>query len=254
MCILFIAKNRHPDYPLIVAANRDEFYERPSKAMHYWMDQPTILAGRDLVSGGSWLGLNTGGRFCAVTNLRQIDVQEERKSRGKLVSRYLKHSESNQDFAEFLGRQHHSFNPFNLVFGSIEELYLFSSHDHQLRPVQDGFHSISNGPVMQPWPKMSRGVANLQNLVNESVEIDFEKLTEIMIDQNSAPDELLPNTGLDQAREKQLSSIFVSGQDYGTRSTTLILFSKRNVTVRELTYRKGGLENPTSQEFEIHSN
>ena len=254
MCILFIAKNRHPIYPLIVAANRDEFYERPSKTMHYWMDQPTILAGRDMISGGSWLGLNTSGRFCGVTNLRQSINQEERNSRGKLVSRFLKHSEDVHEYSDFLNRQYASFNPFNLVFGSISELFLFSSHDHQTVPIGDGYHSISNGPVLQPWPKMSKGVSRLQNLVDQHKEIQFKDLTDIMIDQNAAPDELLPNTGLDQQREKLLSSIFVSGQSYGTRSTTLILFSKSKALVRELTYTQGSIQNPLSQDFEITLN
>ena len=128
MCILFIAIDRHSSHPLIVAANRDEFHARPSEAMHHWPDFPAILAGRDRQAGGTWLGFNRRGRFAAVTNIRTPGLNDATaQSRGELVARFLRDQDSVADFSAYLADRHNRFNPFNLVYGSADELYRFSS-------------------------------------------------------------------------------------------------------------------------------
>ena len=241
MCILFIAKNRHPDFPLIIAANRDESHTRPSCSMHYWQDQNNILAGRDLTKGGSWLGINTQGDFCAVTNFRTgRPVSETAKSRGELVQSYLSGQYNDIQYKQKLQDDHKQYNPFNLVFGDLDNLSVFSSEDGALKAMPDGYHSLSNGYFDQQWPKMSRGVQNLTNLINQQSDIAIGELNKIMQDQSKADTNDLPSTGVSQEIEKHLSSIFITGPDYGTRTTTYLFFSEKSILVTEINYNADG--------------
>ena len=236
MCILFIALDAHPRYPLIIAANRDEYHARPSASMHHWPEQPGILAGRDRRAGGTWFGVNENGRIAAVTNRRiaasNRDPAQNRsrsRSRGELVARFLRDSESMPDYGEFLQREHRDFSPFNLIYGEASQLHCFSSVGALGHRLSSGFHSISNGAPDQPWPKMSRGVSLLKAQISsrdethsETTNHFAEQLARVMKDQTTADEHLLPHTDIDPAREKHLSSIFIIGPDYGTRTTTLL--------------------------------
>lgn len=240
MCILFLAINQHPDYPLIVAANRDESFLRPSQSMHYWEDHPEILAGRDTLKGGTWLGVDLVGRFCAVTNFRTGGAtNKQAKSRGQLVQRYLTEPVTTKHFIASLQTTHQEYNPFNLVFGTPKRLNIFCSQDSSLHCLTDGFHSISNGFVDQHWPKMSYGVQRLTELISRHIALEIDPLNTIMRDQTQADDHSLPNTGLSQAMEKQLSSIFIRASEhgnYGTRTTSYLLYSHQNIRVYEFNY------------------
>ena len=244
MCVLFLAIRRHPDYPLIIAANRDEYYDRPSREMHYWPEQATILAGRDLQSSGTWLGLNRAGRFCAVTNLHRRSAAPKQPappcSRGELVARYLRGQDSEHGFRRFLADRQRDFKPFNLVFGTLGALHTFSTADATVAPLCAGFHAISNGPLDQVWPKMSRGVARLADVIDRAARLDSAALLSIMQDADQAPDALLPG-GNGTEKDRRRSAIFVRGVDYGTRTTTLLLYSKTQVRVEEVGY-DGGVE------------
>ncbi len=257
MCILFIAIRQHPRYPLIIAANRDEFHARPSAPMHYWHDQPGILAGRDRRAGGTWFGVNARGRIAAVTNHRAAATGlttaasgglagEPARSRGELVARFLRNSEPTENYAEFLRDDHGAFSPFNLVYGAPGHLYCFSSADPFSRPLARGFHSISNGAPDDPWPKMSRGVALLKAKIAAAPgeDLESEDLSEVMKDQTPADGGLLPDTGLgfDREREKHLSSIFITGDDYGTRTTTLLLGTGEGFDLYEYNFSPDGEE------------
>ena len=237
MCILFLAINEHPDYPLIVAANRDEDFGRPSQSMHYWPDNPGILAGRDTLKGGTWLGVNSVGHFCAVTNFRTAESSNDQaKSRGELVHRYLRNEETEKVFISRLQREHSLYNPFNLVFGCRDNVQVFSSIDSSLHHLSDGFHSLSNGNVDQHWPKMSSGVQRLTELIGENSRIELNKLNAIMRDETKADDHELPSTGVSLAVEKSLSSIFIRGEYYGTRTTSYLLYSLKEIAVHETNY------------------
>ncbi|WP_424947642.1 NRDE family protein [Candidatus Spongiihabitans sp.] len=260
MCILFLAINQHPDYPLIVAANRDESFARSSQSMHYWPDHPEILAGRDALQGGSWLGVNSAGRFCAVTNFSTGAATNRRaKSRGWLVQRYLAHEETDKRFIASLQKTHREYNPFNLVFGTPENISLFCSENSSLHCLTEGFHSLSNGFVDQRWPKMSYGVQRLTELISGNAMIEISQLNALMRDQSKAGEHDLPgaSAGIDpginpgmnmsQAMEKQRSSIFIRASDhgghgdhvdYGTRTTSYVLYSHENISVYEFNYDK----------------
>ena len=243
MCILFIAINQHEQYPLIIAANRDEYHARPSEPMHYWPDQPDILAGRDSRAGGTWFGVNRNGLFAAVTNYRAPGLtSNQARSRGELVTRFLRNLESTENFGSFLCEQHTAFSPFNLVYGEHGKLFSFSSIDPVNRPLESGFHSISNGAIDELWPKMSRGVSLLKDRISSSPGIDSEDLVQMMKDQTRADKNLIPDTGLDPDREQHLSSIFIQGDDYGTRTTTLLLGSESQFDLYEYNYSAQGSE------------
>ena len=251
MCILFIAVDQHPRYPLIIAANRDEYHARPSESMHHWPDQPDILAGRDGRAGGTWFGVNRRGRIAAVTNHRAAGLADHNapdhnrnrnRSRGELTTRFLRNAERIADYDEFLRREYRDFNPFNLIYGEVGGLRCFSSDGPVEGALGSGFHSVSNGALHDPWPKMSRGVALLKERIASRREIPGEALVRVMKDQTPALDHLLPNTGLAPDREKHLSSIFIAGEAYGTRATTLLLGDGDGFDLYEYNYAADGTE------------
>ncbi len=248
MCILFIAKDRHPDYSLIIAANRDEYYARPSQSMNYWPDKPSILAGRDLEAGGTWLGVNRTGRFAAVTNFRDPgNHREEAKSRGDLVTRYLDQEFSarqNCNFEQYLKNNHLHYNPFNFIYGDHQQLRIWGHQSDSSRLLTPGFHSISNGTIDQWWPKMSRGVERLSDYISGSENIEFRMLLNIMQDTTRWNIDELPETGIDPTLEQELSSIFVHGDHYGTRTTTLLLLSSSQMKIAEYNYSADGAVEP----------
>ncbi|MGI9311716.1 MAG: NRDE family protein [bacterium] len=250
MCILFIAIGQHPRYPLIIAANRDEYHARAREMMRYWRDAPAILAGRDRVAGGTWFGVNTRGRIAAVANHRALslargtDASTDGRSRGELVARFLRGEDSPAQYADFLRRCRRDFRPFNLLYGTPDRLLCASSAEARPRELARGFHSISNGDLDDPWPKMSRGVSLLREAIaaaEPDCELDCEKLARAMRDQTQADDALLPDTGLPRAREKHLSSIFIADADYGTRATTLLLAAPGAFELREYNYAPNGI-------------
>ncbi len=237
MCILFIAIEQHPQYPLIIAANRDEFFARPSRSAHFWADAPGILAGRDMQAGGTWLGINSRGRIAAVTNLRVPEpTKTAGRSRGELVARYLRGDDNRDQYLEFIANQHSVFNPFNLLFGDARQLFVFSSLAPELKPLAAGFHAISNGLPDHYWPKMSRGVELLEKCILQAGELDVEQLLVVMRDKTEADDASLPATGISSAAEKRLSPIFISGDDYGTRTTSVLLCEQQRTQLIEYTY------------------
>ena len=227
MCILFIAIKQHPEFPLIVCANRDEFYQRPTLAAHQWRkEENNIIAGKDLKAGGSWLGINPQGYFCAVTNFRKGKSEsKDLKSRGELVTNFLisEYSQFNR-FQEYLANNSDNYGPFNLVYGNLDGLYCYSSENKQNRLLTSGFHSVSNGFIDDYWPKMSSGVKQLQELIAHPCRIDDkDQLLNLLKDNSQAFDDSLPNTGVSYEWEKLLSSIFIAAEDYGTRASTVMM-------------------------------
>jgi len=245
MCILFIAINQHPAYPLVIAANRDEYHDRPSSPMHYWPDHPGILAGKDELKGGTWLGVNRLGKFCAVTNFRTGEsIDPGALSRGELVRMYLDGTyhrpDGDLDFHRFLFEQGEKYGPFNLVFGDIENLHVYCNQDNTLTRLGDGFHSLSNGFVDQHWPKMSLGVQKLSTLITQGGTMEINTLDQIMHDQTLANDDDLPDTGVSREVERYISSIFIQGEQYGTRTTSYVIYSPKLIQAHELNYNPTG--------------
>ena len=156
MCIALVAVSYVKEYPLILLSNRDEFFSRPTSVVHFWKDSPQVLGGRDELQGGTWLGITKKGKIALVTNVRDPSIPPNKKSRGEMVRTFLQQDMSIPQFSSFLRERGRDFNPFNLVFGTMEELYFASNYYGQLFPLEHGVHVISNGRFGEDWPKCRR--------------------------------------------------------------------------------------------------
>ncbi len=242
MCILFFAIKQHPKYPVIICANRDEFHQRPTQSMHWWPEnetQNTILAGKDLQAGGTWLGLNKQGRFSSLTNFRQPHLLDKNKqSRGYLVLQSLAQSDA-QTLTQ-LQKSADNYNGFNLVFGQLNKLMCFDSVSQKQQPLTQGFHSLCNGALDDIWPKMALGQAHLADTIKDQP-LDLDKLFTLMTNSEQAKTEHLPKTGLPLNREQLLSAIFITSPDYGTRTTNIIIQDNQgNISVHDRSYNSCG--------------
>ncbi len=235
MCIALFAISSVEDYPLVVLSNRDEFFSRPTSPAHFWEDFPHILGGRDEVHGGSWMGLTTRGRFCLVTNVRDPSRSQDKRSRGELVKVFLTEEMSAEEFFLFLKGQGEAFNPFNMVFGNGGRLYYFSNYYNELIRLERGIYVLSNGHLFAQWPKCIR----LRELFLETVGgegWEVEDLFAILRDSTSFPIYMLPDTGVGHVLEKFLSPIFIEGRDYGTRTSSVVIYERERIRFFERTY------------------
>ena len=244
MCVLFIAWQVHPDYPLIIAANRDEYFERSTAPLAHWQEQP-IVAGRDLAAGGTWFGVGKQGRVAGLTNVRRPDlIQPHKRSRGELVVQYLSGLEVGAFDTWLIDNAQH-YNPFNLLMGSSQQLWTFNSLSARIEPLPAGFHSISNGALDDIWPKMARGTKALQAYIETTPQLAPEPLLALLHDPQTAPYDQLPQTGVPVEYEYLLSSIFIPATPfpqglYGTRSSSVLLYSHTHYQLIEQTYNEQG--------------
>lgn len=237
MCVIALAYKTPHLGPLLLVANRDEFYARPSAPLDWWHDAPDILGGRDLQAGGGWLALDRRGRFAAVTNVRDGFARPAPCSRGELVQRFVSADDSALAFAEQLSATRTRYAPFNLLFGTLDDLYHYHSQYDQLQRLTPGIHTLSNATLDTPWPKCQRLAAQLAAQPRPPRP---DEAFAWLADAEEAPVHALPNTGVGLALEKMLSPVLIRGRDYGTRaSTVLTLNSRGEVTVSELTRQHG---------------
>ena len=249
MCILFLAIEQHPKYPLIICANRDEFHQRPTQAMHVWRE-PNILAGKDLQAGGTWLGLSSTGKFAALTNFRKLPLSEvPKKSRGDLVLQALADTKINMTTE--LAARASQYHGFNLIYGSLKQLYCYDSVNNQSHQLSKGVHSICNGALDDIWPKMAKGEKLLSETIHSQVNLSVNALFELMSNDKQALPHLLPETGLDEEWEQLLSAIFIKSPTYGTRTTTIITQDvEGNVEIYDRSYAPSG-ECVAKQQFNL---
>lgn len=229
MCVLFFAYKAHPEYPLILLANRDEFYERPTAKAQNWEDFSEIFAGRDLVHGGTWLGVTKSGRFAAVTNYRDPNAPTGSISRGNLVSDFLKSEETVENYLMKIQKNAADYSGFNLLVGEINarknEIGYYSNREDRIKFLEKGIYGLSNHLLDTPWRKVQKGKDELAKLL-QTAEINQNDLFEILNDKTLADDKDLPETGIGYEREKPLSAIFIETPIYGTRSSSLVLSDK----------------------------
>ena len=250
MCILFIAIEQHPKYPLIIAANRDEFYHRPTAVSNYWAEYPNVLAGRDLHSGGSWMGINEQGYIAALTNFRDPMLNQlEAPSRGLLVVDYLKRPIKN--YHEKLNYDAARYNGYNLLYGHWHQLSVYNNVSKQYKQLSSGIYGLSNAMLDTPWPKLSHGAEQFKQALSKANNVLDDSLFSVLSDQTVAPDEALPDTGIGRERERVLSSIFINSEGYGTRSSTILRVScTKKVTWVERTFSsQGGSESEQHYSF-----
>ena len=257
MCLILLAYNHHPNYRLILAANRDEFYDRPAAPLKYWEDHPHVLAGRDLKSMGTWMGISRSGRLAAITNYREPGRQIlDAPSRGHLISDYLTGNMPPSDYLGHLMQESHQYNGFNLLVGDTKSLLYFSNRSQGVNRLASGIHGLSNRHLNTPWPKVAHGKARLSLLANGDHPLVWETILNLMQTRDIPPDHHLPDTGVGIEWERTLSPMFIISPNYGTRCSTLLTINRFNhVQITELTWQPAQPE-PTLQrevrfEFDI---
>ena len=229
MCIIFFAYECHPDYRLILASNRDEYYKRPTEPAKFWDSHPEVFAGRDLEMMGTWLGITTSGRFAALTNYRDPSLQfENGESRGLLVRDFLCSDVSPEEYLKEVIGKSERYNPFNLLVGNRERLLYINKLTAEITLLKPGIYGLSNHFLDTPWPKVRKSKQALTDYLTNSSQVDSEHLFMLLANSEQAPDQDLPSTGESIELERFLSPVFIRGVDYGTRSSTVLLIDRKN--------------------------
>lgn len=251
MCLIFIALNQHPVFKTIVATNRDEFYNRRTKAADFWEEHPEILGGRDLEAGGTWLGMTKEGKLSMVTNFRDPkNINPKAPSRGHLVSDYLAGEIEPDKYLKHLAPRASAYNGFNLITGTTEKLWYLSNYSPEIKLLTNGVYGLSNHLLDTPWPKVVKGRKKMEAVLRQSA-ITPQILFDVLYDDVVAPDELLPETGVGLERERILSSMFIKSPGYGTRCSTVILIDHQDqVRFEERVYDTSSFDY-TTQTFEF---
>jgi len=248
MCLIFFSYNMHETCRLVLAANRDEFYDRPSIPLDFWKDMPYILGGRDLRGNGTWMGITRTGRMAAITNFRDpASIKTDAPSRGLLVSNFLAGSESPECYLEPLRIIGDRYNGFNLLVGDISGLFCYSNRGDGIQKISPGLYGLSNHLLNTPWPKVKKGRAELKPVLAKK-EIDVEAVFQVLGNREYPPDSELPDTGVGLAWERMLSPLFVASEIYGTRSSSIILMEKTGKTTfieRTFVPKDQGIEHET---------
>ncbi|MEW6673182.1 MAG: NRDE family protein [Thermodesulfobacteriota bacterium] len=242
MCLILLSIGMHADNPLIVAANRDEFYDRPASPLAFWYEAPQVLAGRDLRGGGTWMGIAPGGRIGALTNYRDpSSLKENAPSRGVLVANFLKGVESPRKYLERIRTSARRYNPFNLLAGDQSGLYYYSNRSDEIRCLDSGLYGLSNHLLDTPWPKVRKGKDALEAMLKRQKRVLPADLFDILMDRSLPPDHLLPDTGVGLEWERLLSPVFITGRTYGTRSATALIVNRSGrSTIAERTFAPPG--------------
>jgi uncharacterized protein with NRDE domain len=222
MCLVTLAWKCHPRWRLLMAGNRDEFHARPTAALHAWPDSPAaVIAGRDLRSGGSWMGINGNGHAAVVTNVRDPTAATGGPSRGELIAGYLEGNAGATAYTDALALRAAEFAPFNLLVADADHCAYLGNRPAAHRVLQPGIHGMSNGALDASWPKTRRLMQVLDGWL-ESGEEALDVIWQALADETQPPDAELPATGVPLELERMLSSAFIRGRDYGTRASTVV--------------------------------
>lgn len=242
MCLIVFARQVHPQYPLVFAANRDEFLDRPTAPAAYWAHAPGVLGGRDLEKGGSWFATDKDGRWAAVTNYREgIRAPSSAPSRGALIGDYLTGSQSAASYMETVQAKAATYPGFNLLVADAKDLYYLSNREAGRIRVNAGIHGLSNKILDTPWPKVSNARQRLGKLMDLHQDALIAGLFDILLDRSRAPDHELPETGVGLDWERTLSAPFIVSEGYGTRASTVLLIDHQgNAIFEERCFGQGG--------------
>jgi uncharacterized protein with NRDE domain len=239
MCLIVFAFKTHPDYRLILAANRDEFHARPAEAMRWWPDHPRLLAGRDLQAGGTWLGISGSGRFAAVTNYRE-DLEKDHRgsSRGELVTGFVTGQGTPLSWCGNLSPR--DFRGFSLLTADADEMVYTSNRGDDARRLEPGIYGLSNASLDTPWTKVSRSKAALHALTRQG-RVDTEPLFHLLGDREPAATDDYAAAGLAPEMARAISAPFIATREYGTRCSTVLLIGKSGrVEIHERRFNSGG--------------
>ena len=259
MCFVAIAIDSHPTYPFVVAANRDELYERDAEVLHFWPAPGRFAAGKDLTGGGTWLGLSAKGDFAALTNCRSESRSSKPglKSRGDLIKNFLTEQPELLDSlrsGSIIERS--EYGGFNLIVGTTQALRVFSNADQSVAAFNTGIRAFSNHPITQPWPKTAHGEGQFQEILGDENKANtlISRLFEFLGNQEPYEDSDIPKHSGDLASRIQ-RTIFIAGETYGTRASTVILvdFSGQAVMTERTYGVLGAPLSETSLKFEIEA-
>lgn len=227
MCLVLLALYSHPAFPVVLAANRDEFYDRPTAPAAFWDPAGSVLGGRDLKAGGTWLGVSRAGQLAAVTNFRQGEREKPApRSRGQLVADFLTGSTGAPEYMERVRAESHWYNGFNLIAGDAGGFFYYSNREAEVRSLGPGVYGLSNHLLDTPWPKVAAAKSGFSQLLESMGAELTERLFALLSDRSRPPDDHLPATGVSREWERLLSSAFIASDGYGTRSSTVILIGK----------------------------
>jgi len=255
MCLVLVSYQPQSARPLLVAANRDEFYARPTRGAHRWTDHPAVLAGRDLEAGGTWLGVSAHRRLAAITNFAQLAPPASPRSRGELTERFLTGTDSAEAYARDLDAA--AYRGFNLLLWDGAELIYVANHGADAgrpRRLGPGLYGLANAGLDEPWPKVVRSGRALRSRLGAAAEaagalqeppghdgvlgarLVLDELAAVMSDDRVPPDHSLPQRGMPLALERRVAPCFIRGQEYGTRATTALVVDRAGVQLREQSY------------------
>jgi len=243
MCLIVFAWRVHPRYRLVLAANRDEYHARASAPAEFWQDQPGLLAGRDLVSMGSWLGVTRAGRIAAVTNVRDGNAvaPSNAPSRGRLVSEYLGGALPPARYAHNALGQGGAYRGYNLLIGDRDTLWWTSNCGNGVRELEPGIYGVANELLDTPWPKVTAGKRALEQTLRAGPSVG--NLLALLADTNQPPDEALPDTAVGLERERLLGAVRIVSPVYGTRcSSALLIDEAGGLQFTERSYDPDGSE------------
>jgi uncharacterized protein with NRDE domain len=241
MCLLVMAYRVHPLFPLIVAANRDEFFRRPTAPADFWRDRPDVLAGRDLEQGGTWMGITRSGRYAALTNVRDPkSIRPSAKSRGLIVADFLTGNNAPLSFVNALQHNGDDYNGFNIVVANDDDLCYFNSVTKQSVALIPGVYGLSNDRLDTPWPKVTRSKIALQRAIGKDSEELETHLFALLSDRARADDGALPDTGVGLEKERGLSPVFIAAEEYGTRCSTLLMAGEKQTLFIERGFDRAG--------------
>lgn len=255
MCLILLSYRPGTTRPLVVAANRDEFHARATQAADFWPEHPDLVAGKDLVAGGTWLGCTRTGRFAALTNFSQDTDPSAPKSRGGLVHEFLVSQHSAMDYAESIdGPIYAGFNL--LLFDGVELVYAsnIATGDQQLpRRLAPGSYGLSNAELGAEWPKCIDGAEAIAELAAANCGID--ELLSQLTDSTTPADERLPHRDRDISFERRIAPCFIVGDDYGTRASSALIMDQGHIYFSEQTYHSAGqVGDRVDFEFPQHGN
>jgi len=255
MCFLLLSINQSSDYPFILAANRDEYYERNTASLDYWSDKPHILGGRDLEQGGSWMAVNESGKFAAITNFRESSkTQKPSRSRGLIITDFLDSDITSEEFQQIIERQGNQYDGFNLIFGKLGHGFSYYSNrgDEKAITLEPENYVLSNHLLNTPWPKAIRGKSSFEKILSKKDRKLEDELFGLLKDNNKASHSELPDTGLSKDFEHLLSSIYIESANYGTRSSSVVILdSKNNLRFTEYTHPQSDNSKSSSVTFNL---
>lgn len=254
MCVILLALNQNEQFPFILAANRDEFYGRPTQAAHIWPNSPELIAGKDLLAGGTWLAVSRSGEFAAVTNHYGAPQKDNGRSRGELVTNFLLQSLSIEEYSASLISTKNLYNGYGLLYGNSQSVRYQSNQRDTYTELTEGIHGLGNHFLNSSWPRVEEGKRQMQRIVTDQDGFDPEYLFEILAngrDTDPSKRPQRPRAGNPSVIPSKLP-LFVQLQDFGTRCSTVVTVNSfGEIKFEERTYDPMQNDYVQSKKFEF---